>query len=144
MIAAGIDAVDVVQAFDEMDRNRDNLITYEEFRYYVGVVLGDSSQLNVSNFAHQMTDQDKERLEVWRQQWNKTATMDQDKITKEDAIDNMRMAIKEPMSPGLVRSLQTQMDVNGDGMIDFLEFARACDKVLANSTTSNGMPNRMQ
>ena len=42
-MAAGVQVLDVVQAFDEMDRNRDNLITYEEFRYYVGVVKSNTS-----------------------------------------------------------------------------------------------------
>lgn len=38
LIQAEVEVEDVVSAYDEMDRNNDNLITYEEFRYYVGVV----------------------------------------------------------------------------------------------------------
>lgn len=73
LIAAGIETVDVVKAFDEMDRNRDNLITYEEFRYYVGVVMGDTSKLSIDNLSN--LDKNvgaNKKLEVWRKQWNKT------------------------------------------------------------------------
>ena len=62
-----------MKAFDEMDRNRDNLITYEEFRYYVGVVMGDTSKLSINNLSS--LDKDvgaNKKLEVWRNQWNKT------------------------------------------------------------------------
>ena len=85
-----------------------------------------------------MNVSDETKLEKnWRQQWNITAGHGQDKITKDDAIENLKQAVREPMSPGLVRSLHTQMDVNGDGQIDFHEFARACDKVLGQTTTED-------
>ena len=58
MIAAGCDAVDVVKDIDEMDRNNDNLITYEEFRYYVGVVKGKTNMVSVMNFSHSMSASD--------------------------------------------------------------------------------------
>ena len=75
LIAAGIEAVDVVQAFDEMDRNRDNLITYEEFRYYVGIVMGDTSKLTINNLSqYQDGNRDDSKLNVWRGHWNKTAS----------------------------------------------------------------------
>ena len=106
LIAAGIEAVDVVQAFDEMDRNRDNLITYEEFRYYVGIVMGDTTKLTVNNLS-QYQGNDDGKLNVWRKQWNKAAINGQDKISKDEAIDSMRDAATQPMSPGLVRSLHT-------------------------------------
>ena len=106
LIAAGIEAVDVVQAFDEMDRNRDNLITYEEFRYYVGIVMGDTTKLTVNNLT-QYQGKDNGKLEVWRKQWLKTDGRYHDKITKDEAIECMRDAATQPMSPGLVRSLHT-------------------------------------
>ena len=56
----------MVQAFDEMDRNRDNLVTYAEFRYYVGVIMGDVSQLGVANFSGGSVA----GLEIWRDIWN--------------------------------------------------------------------------
>ena len=114
-----------------MDRNRDNLITYEEFRYYVGIIQGDMSQLNVNNMSKSLNSNEETKLEVWRDQWRKTARRGEDTISKEDAIDNIKEQVREPMSPGLIRSLQTQMDINGDGMIDFHEYARACEKVLS-------------
>ena len=80
LIAAGINAVDVVKTFDEIDRNRDNLVTYEEFRYYVGVVQGQTQMLNVSNLSHMMTASDEQRLEVFRDQWNVVAAEGQDRI----------------------------------------------------------------
>ena len=48
-------------AFDEMDVNRDNLVTYEEFRYYVSQVPGyDISQLiNVDNLNDRLTTTDR-------------------------------------------------------------------------------------
>ena len=70
-----------------MDRNRDNLITYEEFRYYVGVVMGDNSKLSVNNLT--VSAKDEARLEVWRQQWHKTARGGEEYILKEDASENM-------------------------------------------------------
>ena len=64
----------MVQAFDEMDRNRDNLITYEEFRYYVGVVMGDTTQLTVNNLSQYQGNsnerEDRQKLNVWLRQWN--------------------------------------------------------------------------
>ena len=62
-----------MQAFDEMDRNRDNLITYEEFRYYIGIIKGQTNQLSVNNFAHSMSADESTRLDVWRNQWYQTA-----------------------------------------------------------------------
>ena len=80
LIAAGINAVDVVKTFDEIDRNRDNLVTYEEFRYYVGVIQGQTQMLNVNNLSHMMTASDAQQLEVFREQWN---------IVAEDGVEKI-------------------------------------------------------
>ena len=56
-----------------MDRNRDNLITYEEFRYYIGIIKGQTNQLSVNNFAHSMSADESTRLDVWRNQWYQAA-----------------------------------------------------------------------
>ena len=85
LIAAGIDCVDVVTAFDEIDRNRDNLITYEEFRHYVGVVKGDSSLLDF----HSMTGSDETRLEVFKEYWEADHP-DCEKIELHQAIESIR------------------------------------------------------
>ena len=60
MLAAKVSVECVIMAFDEMDRNRDQLVTYEEFRYYVSQVPGiDVSKLiNVENLSHMMTTSD--------------------------------------------------------------------------------------
>ena len=81
--AAGLEPIDTVKAFGEMDRNNDNLVTYEEFRYYVGVVIGDTSMLTIDNLSSldKNGDNDK-KLEKWRSQWNKTVSYGHDKITK--------------------------------------------------------------
>ena len=113
-----------------MDRNRDNLITYEEFRYYVSYVLGDNSQLGVPSGFGELSEADVSRLENWRDHWQSAGGAEDSKINKEEAIAAMKEYAREPMSPGLVRALQNQMDINGDGQIDFYEFSRACEKVL--------------
>ena len=136
LIAAKCDADKVVQAFDEMDRDRNKLITYEEFRYYVAMVRKDYSMITVHNFSHDMTTSgvgtthDETRFEQWRPTWRQKATAGQDKIDKQEAIDCLKDNARQPLSPGMVRALQQQMDVNCDGLIDFNEFSRACDKIL--------------
>ena len=130
LIQAGIDAVDVVQAFDEMDRNGDNLITYEEFRYYVNHIMGNDNAVYDTHHGpgFRMTE-----LQKWMDYWPENYTAEgpgREKISKDEAIAAMKEYAKEPMSPGLVRALQNQMDINGDGLIDFYEFARASEKVL--------------
>ena len=116
LIAAGIDVERVVQAFDEMDRDRNNLVTYEEFRYYVACVHKDHSMITVNNFSlsHDMTTSgfgagsttDESRFEQWRKTWHQKAHSGQEKIAKEDAIDCLRDNATQPLSPGMVKALQ--------------------------------------
>ena len=137
LLAAEVSVECVIMAFDEMDRNRDQLVTYEEFRYYVSQVPGiDVSKLiNVENLSHMMTTSDGQRLEQWRDTWLTKANSADEKISIEDAVDCLRENARQKLSAAIIRGLKTQMDVNADGMIEFFEFARACEKILVDSNT---------
>ena len=60
LLACKIDVEGVIMAFDEMDQNKDQLVTYEEFHYYVSKLPGyDMSELiNVNNLNHLMSRAD--------------------------------------------------------------------------------------
>ena len=45
------------------------------------------------------------------------------------AITHLKNNAQGPISNELAKSLRAQMDVNADGLIDFHEFARACEKL---------------
>ena len=121
--------MNVIETFDEMDRNNDNVITYEEFRYYVGVVKGDTSLLTIQNFSHSLPAADLNRLEQYRGDWLEVAAQGQEKIEQQEAVELIQSLAAEPLSVPMVKALEAQMDVNGDGMIDYYEFARALDKI---------------
>ena len=94
LIAAKCDADKVVQAFDEMDRDGNKLITYSEFRYYVATVQRNYSLITVDNFsptkgrAGQESLDDINRKNKWRPVWDRRASYRRnDKLQKQDAID---------------------------------------------------------
>ena len=130
LIAAKINVENVIQAFDEMDRNNDNLVRYEEFRYYVSQLKNqDASHLiNVQNLV--ATSIEEERLQVYKVYWDQMAAHGDDKVSKEDAIEVIRENASKTLSPSFVKALQIQMDITQDGWIDFHEFSRACEKIF--------------
>ena len=89
LLAAKVSVECVIMAFDEMDKNRDQLVTYEEFRYYISLLPGvDVSKLiNVENLSHMMTTSDGQRLEQWRDTWLTKAESADDKITIDQAVE---------------------------------------------------------
>ena len=76
-----------------------------------------------------MSSNDEERLEQWRDTWMEVAKVGCTKITKDMAITHLKNNAQGPISNELAKSLRAQMDVNADGLIDFHEFARACEKL---------------
>eukprot|EP00354_Favella_ehrenbergii_P011402 CAMPEP_0170459542 /NCGR_PEP_ID=MMETSP0123-20130129/6192_1 /TAXON_ID=182087 /ORGANISM="Favella ehrenbergii, Strain Fehren 1" /LENGTH=54 /DNA_ID=CAMNT_0010724155 /DNA_START=339 /DNA_END=503 /DNA_ORIENTATION=- len=54
-----------------------------------------------------MTTSDEQRLEQWRDTWNQMSANEEDKITKEDAIECIKQNAQEPLSRGLIKALRT-------------------------------------
>ena len=133
LIQAGIDVEDVVSAFDEIDKNRDDLVTYEELRYYVRTFLGEENcerLINVQNFDVDLSSSSAQKLQQWRALWDQIQQVEDGKVTKEDAIECIHQNCQMGLSPAIKRALEHQIDVNQDNMCDYYEFARACEKVL--------------
>ena len=101
LIAAGIEVEDVISAFDEIDKNRDNLVTYEELRFYVKTSLGEENVehlITVDNFNLALSSSDAKRLNVWRSLWHQIAQTDEDKVGIEDVIEILEQNCDEPLS----------------------------------------------
>ena len=123
----------MVSAFDEIDKNRDDLVTYEELRYYVRSFLGEHNcghLINVDNFDVSMNSSNAKRLSHWRSLWNTIPQIEDDRVSKEDAVECISQNCGTSLSPGIRRALEHQIDVNQDDMCDYYEFARACEKVI--------------
>ena len=108
LIAAGIQVEDVISAFDEIDKNRDNLVTYEELRFYVKTSLGEDNVdhlITIDNFNLALSSSDAKRLNVWRSLWHQIAQSDDDKVSKEAVLEILEENCDEPLSPEIKQAL---------------------------------------
>ena len=84
----------------------------------------------MDNFDVSMNSSNAKRLSHWRSLWNTIPQIEDDRVSKEDAVECISQNCGTSLSPGIRRALEHQIDVNQDDMCDYYEFARACEKVI--------------